>query len=237
MSGKSKKSKPSPPKKTTKKPKKNEETDQSDISNSEEEVEVKKISQKKSKDDEIEMIAIVYDIPNSKHPFYHLNEVPSSVEISKVLDSTERNEIKKGAIVSFVHEENGHHIMGQKFIKENNEEPKNSILEKSILGLTNQLVSFRSNIQKSNDELKALLIETFSNNATPVVSPQIKRKVQNRDDSSDSRSDAETLIEIYKQKDFTKQLKKEINEKFPEHPHETMLFYEEKDHTKIIEIK
>ncbi|CAF1006588.1 unnamed protein product [Brachionus calyciflorus] len=49
------------------------ETEQSDLSLSKEEVEVNKISKKKPKDDDVEMIAIVYDFPNSKHPFYHLN--------------------------------------------------------------------------------------------------------------------------------------------------------------------
>ena len=60
-----------------------------DTEDTEEEEEiVKKISKKPIKrDDETEAVAIIYQIESEKHPFYYLNGVPDSVEISK-LDCT-----------------------------------------------------------------------------------------------------------------------------------------------------
>ena len=89
MSGRAKKTKTS--KKTTEKSKKNAETVYSD--ETEEEEQTIKAAPKKTKDEEVEMIAIEYVIPNKKHPFHHLHEVPSSVEVSKLLDKIDREDV------------------------------------------------------------------------------------------------------------------------------------------------
>ena len=44
---------------------------------------------KKSPDDEVDAIAITYEIDSELHPFFHLNNVPDSVELSKLKLSKE----------------------------------------------------------------------------------------------------------------------------------------------------
>lgn len=47
------------------------------------------------------MIAIEYVIPNKKHPFHHLHEVPSSVEVSKLLDKIDREDVSSKCLLIF----------------------------------------------------------------------------------------------------------------------------------------
>ena len=67
--------------------------DEGEIEEEEEECEVpiskntKSKSNKKIPEDEVEAVAIIYEIHLEKHPFYHLNGVPDSIEVSK-LDCT-----------------------------------------------------------------------------------------------------------------------------------------------------
>lgn len=78
------------------KQKKKIETDSSEaeVEEREEKREEKKKSQKsKSKDDEIEIIPIIYDITDSEHPLIHLNRKPASVDISKICEKLDREEV------------------------------------------------------------------------------------------------------------------------------------------------
>ncbi|RNA07926.1 hypothetical protein BpHYR1_011580, partial [Brachionus plicatilis] len=83
-------SKENPPKKTPNKP----ETDSEATENEEEKTEKTKITRKtKAKDKDTEMIAILYDIPDEKHPFHNLHRVHSSVPINEITDKIDREDV------------------------------------------------------------------------------------------------------------------------------------------------
>lgn len=46
----------------------------------------------KKKNDEIE-VAIVCEIPEQKHPFHHLHKVHSTVDISKICENLDKDEV------------------------------------------------------------------------------------------------------------------------------------------------
>ncbi|CAF1137168.1 unnamed protein product [Brachionus calyciflorus] len=75
--------------------KKNETVSSEDSSESEvhEREELKKNSKQKPKEDEIEIIPIIYEIPDEKHPFFHLNKVHASVDISKICERMDMEEV------------------------------------------------------------------------------------------------------------------------------------------------
>ncbi|RMZ99547.1 hypothetical protein BpHYR1_048993 [Brachionus plicatilis] len=86
-------------KKQTIKPKttkKNKNLNESSSSESESEYETpkKKVNKKVSKKEElVEMIAVSFHIPNEKHPFHHLHEVPHTVDLAEIQEPTSREEV------------------------------------------------------------------------------------------------------------------------------------------------
>ncbi|CAF0953607.1 unnamed protein product [Brachionus calyciflorus] len=189
--------------------------------------EKKKVQKAKQKDDEIEMVAIIYDIPDEKHPFFHLNKVPSTVDIKNIIENLEKDELIRDTRISFLLDENNQYLLveaiitsnkifkvpkkkGTKFIKENMSEVKPS-LENSLRSISEQLNKLNQHfIQTTQDSLLETNIENEEKNNETVV---------------------------YTQKDFTNELRKKIKENFPDNPNETLSFYQNKDNCAFTSIK
>ena len=82
--------KSAPKKSSRKKPKQIDEEDEDDPKESKK---VKAAAKKALENEEIDAIAIIYDIPNEKHPFHHLDKVPDSIETEKLVKFSKENVI------------------------------------------------------------------------------------------------------------------------------------------------
>ncbi|CAF1095454.1 unnamed protein product, partial [Brachionus calyciflorus] len=164
----------------------------------------KKLQKKTNKDEnDVEMIAIEFFIPNEKHPFHFLQKVPGSVEVSKIIDPTDREELTKNATVKFVHELYNNHLMVDGIIQSNKiflvpkvktgkfreQQRPNGSLERSLASINDSLLKLNSNIQKMTEDNNE--IKTFINcPRTSQSSTKANNKAVSRDSNS-SGSDEE----------------------------------------------
>ncbi|RNA42064.1 hypothetical protein BpHYR1_016406 [Brachionus plicatilis] len=55
----------------------------------------------KPKDDEIEILPIIYEVPDIDHQFHHLNKKPASVDISKICEGLDKEENIEITLIGF----------------------------------------------------------------------------------------------------------------------------------------
>ncbi|RMZ94798.1 hypothetical protein BpHYR1_019802 [Brachionus plicatilis] len=163
MAGKTKGTKEN--EKPTKKQARKKETSSSDSDDQKQ-----KTKKKVKKEELVEIISIAYDIPNPNHPFHHLHEKISSVDISKINDKLDKDELLKDTKIEFLYsEENEHCIVnaiitndtifkvpkqkGTKFIKETNHDTKSSGLEHALKMANEQLLKLNESQTKLFQEI------------------------------------------------------------------------------------
>ncbi|RNA39129.1 hypothetical protein BpHYR1_043278 [Brachionus plicatilis] len=179
-----------------------------ETSSSDSEDQKQKTKKKVKKEEFVEIISIAYDIPNPNHPFHHLHEKISSVDISKINDKLDKDELLKDTKIEFLYSEENEHCIVNAIITNDTifKVPKQKI---DLQFASTQPTS--SGLGSGNGE----------NRRSVAINAE--------SDSDDS--------DIFKQKDFTNALRSLLKENFPNDQNETMTFYEKKDHTKLLEIK
>ncbi|CAF0921817.1 unnamed protein product [Brachionus calyciflorus] len=110
------------------------------------------------------MIAVSLKIPNPKHQFHHLQDVPYSVDIDDIQDPSSKEEIVKESILSsFPIEYENKILVVQAQVESNkfffnglvNDDIKsgnNGVLEKSISSINETIVQLNRNVTKINED-------------------------------------------------------------------------------------
>ena len=117
-------------------------------------------------------------------------------------------------------------------------------LEKSLKEMSDQLAVMQAKLDSMENGKK----NEKPNETEVLLSPRLKRKIEKP--ISESDEDCSNICKFFScfnkwlrilckgtQKDFTNQLRKKLKEKFPEHPNETIGFYQKKNNDVLIEIK
>ncbi|RNA36809.1 hypothetical protein BpHYR1_007416, partial [Brachionus plicatilis] len=144
-------------KKRKKNPPKTKKKNETEVEEREETREEKNKPQKPMpKDDEIEIIPIIYEVPDIDHPFHHLNKKPASVDISKICEELDKEEATK-------------------FIKENNPDYKPN-LEKTLKEISTQLFQLNQKVNQPANQNNSDQIGVKSAQPETLISPRLKRR-------------------------------------------------------------
>ncbi|CAF0905390.1 unnamed protein product [Brachionus calyciflorus] len=205
-------------------------------------------------ENDVEMLAIEFFIPNEKHPFHFLHKVPGSVEVSKIIDPLVREELTKNATVKFVHEIDNNHLMVDGIIQSNKiflvpiiktgklreQQIPNGTLEKSLTSINDSLLKLNSNIQKmaeGNNEIKAYINGPRTSQSSTKANSKTVSRDSNSSGSDEEKNEINLNSSILNNKEFTNTLRAEIKKKFKNDPDQTLGYYQKKYPIIIMEIK
>ncbi|RNA15869.1 hypothetical protein BpHYR1_032772 [Brachionus plicatilis] len=172
-----------------------------------------KVIKKAKADDDLEMIAITYEIQNEKHPFFFLNQVPGSVELKKIIEPLEKNETGK------LNRDN----------KSNND-----FIERSFSSINENLFKLNASLLKIHEEQRDLKdLREIINNPSERTQHSSENNVMISNPSMESGSN----IGIVSNKEFTNFLRSELERKFKDDPNKTLGYYQTNYPNRILEIK